>query len=102
MSQTQDRLSLSNVRLSCTTVFTDADEPLDQAHAILTLLGNAFQCDDEAEQQAGAIGKIRQSCFKELTGDLFRDALGGVSSLLAVHRHLIDVDNAACIAEASR
>lgn len=83
-----DPTPLTAIRLSCSTTVVDADECLDQAHAILVLLGNAFQCDDEAERLAGMTGTPRQSCFQELSGDLFHDALGGVSTLLAAYKHV--------------
>ena len=85
---------LTDVRLSCMTPLTDADTALDQAHAILVLLGNAFQVDDEADQLAGLSGRPRNTFFKEIAGDLFHDALGGVSSLLAAYKHIRDADQA--------
>jgi hypothetical protein len=85
---------LTAVQLSCGRVIVEADECLDQAHAILVLLGNAFQVDDEADHLAGMTGQQRQTCFKELSGDLFHDALGGVSALLAAYKHVREADRA--------
>lgn len=83
---------LTLVQLSCCTPVVDADECLDQAHAILVLLGNAFQVDDEAERLAGLTGQHRRTCFQELSGDLFHDALAGVSTLLAASKHVREAD----------
>lgn len=95
MTDTGSATRLTAVRLSCTTPVVDADPVLDQAHAILVLLGNAFQVDDEAERLAGMTGRQRATCFKELAGDLFHDALEGVSTLLAAYKHVRDADKVA-------
>lgn len=93
------------ITLSCTRVITDADQPLDQAHAILTLLASAFQVDQEADQllsiaqMNGAKPHGRSTCFSELTGELFHDALAGVSTLLAVHKQVREEDRALRLVE---
>ena len=98
--------SLQEVRLSCGTVIVDADEALDQAHAILTLLANAFQVDQEADrllgmvQMAGQLPNGRTSCFSELSGDLFHDALSGVSTLIAAYKHVREESRARFSGEA--
>lgn len=90
-----DRIpTLDQIKLSCSTAISDADEALDQAHAILVLLGAAFECDTEAETLTGVVNVAgrpdyrRQSCFSELDGKLFSDALSGVSTLLATYKHV--------------
>lgn len=90
--------SLQEITLSCTSPIVDADEALDQAHAILALLASAFQVDQEADrllgiaQMKGEMTNGRESCFSELSGELFHDALSGVSALLAVYKHVREED----------
>lgn len=92
--------SLQEITLSCTSPLVDADQALDQAHAILSLLANAFQVDQEADrllgiaQLKGEMANGRESCFSELSGELFHDALSGVSTLLAAYKHVREEDRA--------
>ncbi|WP_037487968.1 hypothetical protein [Sphingobium indicum] len=92
--------SLLETTLSCTSPIVDADQALDQAHAILALLASAFQVDQEADrllsiaQMKGEMADGRESCFRELSGELFHDALSGVSTLLAAYKHVREEDRA--------
>lgn len=87
--------SLPDTKLSCSSPFLDPDLVLDQAGALLSLLGYAFSSADEFEDIAHAAGKLPDrdySDFKRLRGALFKDALDGVASLIAVSRHLNSLD----------
>jgi len=84
---------LRHTQISCVSPFYDRDSLLDQASAMARLLARALAYDEEAERLA-ALARKPAPGFKELNGELFRDALDGISSLIAVHRHLEDVERA--------
>lgn len=100
MAQKNKIPALDEITLSCSRAISDADEALDQAHAILVLLGAAFEVDQEADTLHGMASggpgatKYRQSAFAELDKRLFHDALAGVSTLIAASKHVRAADEA--------
>lgn len=82
---------IGETKLSSFSPLLEADEILDQAGAIARLLGIAFEYDNQANHLAAIAGRDAPD-FAGLHGDMFRDALYGISSLIAVARHIEDVD----------